>query len=293
MTFICESESAPALHNQILPTNFSQILNPPRASKSPWKANGNTCDIIQTGYLSTSGMQWNLRREGCWRLLFIEVWSLAITHKVSASICMNFLSLSTVSKIIFYFEMNRIWLLPCPLLPRMHLACSCLNSLQKPYDPMIFLHTTGDATKARHHLMIQAITHKMSVSICMNFLSLSTVSKTIFYFEINKIWLLPCPSLPRMHLAHSCLNRLQKPYDPMVFLHNTGNATKARHHLVRMTETCNQLMSPHVKCKSDLLPTGYIWPYEPSYKVIANSHHLSHLILDFRYSYSLTGFSTI
>ena len=166
----------------------------------------------------------------------------AITHKVSASICMNFLSLSTVSKIIFYFEMNRIWLLPCPLLPRMHLACSCLNSLQNPYDPMVFLCTAGDATKARHRLMIQAITRKMSVSICMNFLSLSTVSKTIFYFEINKIWLLPCPSLPRMHLAHSCLNRLQKPYDPMVFLHNTGNAMKARHHLVRMTETCNQLM---------------------------------------------------
>jgi len=48
------------------------ILNPPRASKSPWKANGNTCDIIQTGYLSTSGMQWNLRQEGCWRQPFIE-----------------------------------------------------------------------------------------------------------------------------------------------------------------------------------------------------------------------------
>jgi len=53
--------------------------------------------------------------------------------------------------------MNRIWLLPCHLLPRMHLARGCLNGLQKPYDPMVFLHTTGDAKKVRHHLMIQAI----------------------------------------------------------------------------------------------------------------------------------------
>jgi hypothetical protein len=37
-----------------------------------------------------------------------------------------------------------LWLLPCPLLPRMHLARSCLNSLQEPYDPMVFLHTICD-----------------------------------------------------------------------------------------------------------------------------------------------------
>jgi hypothetical protein len=70
---------------------------------------------------------------------------------------MNFLSLSTVGEIIFYFEMNKIWLLPCRLLSRMHLARSCLNGLQKPYDPMVFLHTAGDAKKARHRLMIQAL----------------------------------------------------------------------------------------------------------------------------------------
>jgi hypothetical protein len=55
------------------------------------------------------------------------------------------------------FEMNRIWLLPCRLLPRMRLAHSCLNGMQKPYDPMVFLHTSGDAKKVRHRLMIQAI----------------------------------------------------------------------------------------------------------------------------------------
>ena len=163
----------------------------------------------------------------------------AITRKASMSICMNFLSLRTVGEIIFYFEMNTIWLLPCPWLPRMHLARSCLNGLQKPYDPMVFLCTTGDAKKARHCLMIQAITRKASMSICMNFLSLSTVGEIIFYFEMNTIWLLPCPWLPRMHLARSCLNGLQKPYDPMVFLCTTGDAKKARHHLARMTETCN------------------------------------------------------
>jgi len=114
-----------------------------------------------------------------------------------------------------------------------------------------------------------------------------------FYFEMNRIWLRPCPLWPRMHLARNSLNGPQKPYDPVVFLHTAGDAKKARHHLARMTETCNQLMSPHVKCKSDLLPTGHIWPYEPSYKFIANSHRISHLILDFGYSYSLTGFSTI
>src|SRR6266699_2627581 len=113
----------------------------------------------------------------------------AITRKASASIYMNFLSLSTVGDIIFYFEMNRVWLLPCPLLPRMHLARSCLNGLQKPYDPMVFLRTAGDAKKARHHLMIQAITHKASASNRTNFLSLSTVGEIIFYFEMNRIWL--------------------------------------------------------------------------------------------------------
>jgi hypothetical protein len=70
---------------------------------------------------------------------------------------MNFLSISTVCNNIFYFEMNRIWLLPCRLLLKMHLARSCLNGLQKPYDPMVFLHMAGDAKKARHRLMIQAV----------------------------------------------------------------------------------------------------------------------------------------
>ena len=83
---------------------------------------------------------------------------------------MNFLSASTVCNNIFYFEMNRTWLLPCCLLPRMHLAHSCLNGLQKPYDPMVFLCTAGDVKKARYHLMIQAITCKASASICMNYL---------------------------------------------------------------------------------------------------------------------------
>ena len=49
-----------------------------------------------------------------------------------------------------------------------------------------------------------------------------------------------------------------KPYDPMVFLHAAGNAKKARHHLPRLTKTCYQLMSSHVKYESDLLPTGHI-----------------------------------
>ena len=159
----------------------------------------------------------------------------------SASICMNFLSLSTVGNNIFYFQMNRIWLLPCRLLLRMHLACSCLNGLQKPYDPMVFLHTTGDAKKARPGLARTTETCKSSASVCTNFLSLlSTVGNIIFYFEMNRIWLLTCSSylLPRMHLACSCLNGLQKPYDPMVFLHTAGNAKKARPGLARTTETC-------------------------------------------------------
>ena len=72
------------------------------------------------------------------------------------------------------------------------------------------------------------------------------------------MWLLVCRLLSRMHLARSCLNGLQKPYDPMVFLHTAGDAKKARHHLARMTKTCNQLVSSHMKYESDLLPTGNI-----------------------------------
>jgi hypothetical protein len=63
-----------------------------------------------------------------------------------------------------------MWLLPCRLLPRMHLAHSCLNGLQKPDDPMVSPRTTGDVKKARYRIMIQAITRKASVSICMNYL---------------------------------------------------------------------------------------------------------------------------
>jgi mannitol/fructose-specific phosphotransferase system IIA component (Ntr-type) len=146
-------------------------------------------------------------------------------------------------------------------LARMTETCNqlmSLNGLQKPYDPMVFLCTAGDAKKARHCLMIQGIAHKASTNISMIFLSLSTESDIIFYFEMNRTWLLPCLLLPRMHLARSCLNGLQKPYEPMVFLCTAADAKKARHHLVRMTETCNQLMSSHMKCKSDLLPTGHI-----------------------------------
>jgi hypothetical protein len=73
----------------------------------------------------------------------------------------------------------------------------------------------------------------------MNSLSVSTVCNNIFYFEMNIMRLLPCPLLLKRHLVHSCLNGLQKPYDPMVFLHTAGDAKKARHHLARMTETCN------------------------------------------------------
>jgi hypothetical protein len=65
---------------------------------------------------------------------------------------MNFLSLSTAGNNFFDFEMNRILLLPCHLLLRMPLARSWLNGLQKPYDLMVFLHTTGNTNKARHHL---------------------------------------------------------------------------------------------------------------------------------------------
>ena len=63
-----------------------------------------------------------------------------------------------------------MWLLPRHLLLRMYLAHSCLNGLQKPYDLMVFLRTAGDVKKARYCLMIQAIAHKASVSICMNYL---------------------------------------------------------------------------------------------------------------------------
>jgi hypothetical protein len=64
-----------------------------------------------------------------------------------------------------------MWLLSCRLLPRMHLARSCLNGLQKPYDSMVFLRTAGDVKKARYRLMIQAMNRKASASICMNYLS--------------------------------------------------------------------------------------------------------------------------
>jgi len=42
-----------------------------------------------------------------------------------------------------------------------------------------------------------------SVSICMNFLSLSTVGNNISDFEMNRILLLPCHLLLRMHLTYS------------------------------------------------------------------------------------------
>ena len=65
---------------------------------------------------------------------------------------------------------------------------------------------------------------------------------TIFFdCEMNKILLPPCHLLPRMPLAHSWLNGLQKPYDLMVFLHTTGDAKKARHYLARMTKTAINL----------------------------------------------------
>jgi len=117
---------------------------------------------------------------------------------------------------------------------------------------------------------------------------------TIFFdFEMNRILLLPCHLLLRMHLTHSWLNGLQKTYDLMVFLHTAGDAKKARHHLARMTKTCNQLVSSHMKYKSDLLLTGNIWPYDSSYKLAANPQHIWCLILTFKYSYCLTGLSTI
>ena len=165
------------------------------------------------------------------------------TCKSSASVCTNFLSLSTVGNIILYFKMNEIWLLPCRLLPRMHLARSCLNGLQKLYNLMVFLHTAGDAKKARLGLARMTETCKSSASVCTNFLSLSTVGNIILYFKMNEIWLLPCRLLPRMHLARSCLNGLQKLYNLMVFLHTAGDAKKARLGLARMTETCKSSAS--------------------------------------------------
>jgi len=69
---------------------------------------------------------------------------------------------------------------------------------------------------------------------------------------MNRILLPPYHLLQRMHLTHSWLNGLQKTYDLMVFLHTAGDAKKARHHLARMTKTCNQLVSSHVKYESDL-----------------------------------------
>lgn len=102
---------------------------------------------------------------------------------------------------------------------------------------------------------------------------------------MNRIWLLTCRLLPRMHLARSYFNGLQKSYDPMAFLHTSGDAKKARHHLVRMTETCNQLVSSHLKYESDLLPTGDIWRYDSS--LAANPQRIWCLVLTFKYSYCL------
>jgi hypothetical protein len=80
----------------------------------------------------------------------------------------------------FDFEMNKILLLPCHLLLRMHLTYSYLNGLQKPFDLMVFLHTAGDAKKARHHLARMTKICKLSASACMDFLGLSTVGNNIF-----------------------------------------------------------------------------------------------------------------
>jgi len=57
---------------------------------------------------------------------------------------------------------------------------------------MVFLHTAGNAKKARHHLARMTKICKLSASICMNFLSLSTVGNNIFDFEMNRILLSPC-----------------------------------------------------------------------------------------------------
>ena len=84
-------------------------------------------------------------------------------------------------------------------------------------------------------------------------------AENAFDHDMNGICLLPCRLLPKMYLAHSCLISLQKPYDPMVILYATGNAEKARYHLVRLTKTCNQLVRSHMKYKSDLLPSGDIY----------------------------------
>ena len=102
--------------------------------------------------------------------------------KLSASVHINFLSLSTAGSNVFNFEMNRILLLLCHLLLRTPLARSWWNGLQKAYDLMVFLHPTGDAKKARHHLVRMTKICKLSASICMNFLSLSTVGNYIFWF---------------------------------------------------------------------------------------------------------------
>jgi len=125
------------------------------------------------------------------------------------------------------------------------------------------------------------------------FVPINCWQRYFFDFEMNRILLLPCRLLLRMHLARSCLNDLQKPYAPMVFLHTAGNVKKARPCLARVTKTCNQLMSSHAKYESDLLPTGDIWPYDSSYKLAANPQRIWCLILTFKYSYCLTGLSTI
>ena len=115
----------------------------------------------------------------------------------------------------------------------------------------------------------------------------------VYNSKMIKIWLLPCHLLPKMYLAHSCLISLQKPYDPMVILCATGNAEKARYYLVRLTKTCNQLVRTHMKYKSDLLPSGDIWPCDSSYKLAANPHRIWYITLNFRYLYCLTAISKI
>ena len=82
----------------------------------------------------------------------------------------------------------------------------------------------------------------------------------------------------------------------MIFLYATGDAKKARYHLVRLTKTCNQLVRTHMKYKSNnsnLLPSGDIWPCDLSYKLAANPHCIWYITLTLRYLYCLSGFSKI
>ena len=63
----------------------------------------------------------------------------------------------------------------------------------------------------------------------------------------------------KTHVSSSYFfNQPAKPYDQMIFLYATGDAKKARYHLVRLTKTCDQLVRTHMKYKSDLLPSGDI-----------------------------------